>query len=89
MICIFTYSIVVVNVVWCNLINCTFVLPPYSHEDGSVRFWDASSTSLHLLYKLNTANIFGLDISADQTHNEDEDWPPFRKVLQYKQEVES
>ena len=54
------------------------------HEDGSVRFWDATSTSMKLLYKMSTANIFGLEVAGDQTHNEDEDWPPFRKVRNIK-----
>ena len=53
----------------------------YSHEDGSVRFWDASTTSVCLLYKLTTANFFGTDLApADVTNIEDEEWPPFRKV---------
>ncbi|XP_077980343.1 lethal(2) giant larvae protein homolog 1-like [Glandiceps talaboti] len=53
------------------------------HEDGSVRFWDASSLSLKLLYKLNTSSVF----LSESEHAEgnaggegDEDWPPFRKV---------
>jgi len=53
------------------------------HEDGSVRFWDASTLSLKLLYKLNTNSVF----LSESDHPEgnaggegDEDWPPFRKV---------
>ncbi|XP_051877144.1 lethal(2) giant larvae protein homolog 1 isoform X1 [Pristis pectinata] len=52
------------------------------HEDGTVRFWDASGVSLKPLYKLATANIF----QTDADHNEgfpqcgEEEWPPFRKV---------
>ena len=57
------------------------IIQLYRHEDGSVRFWDASTTSVHLLYKLTTANFFGTDMGAgDQTTIEDEEWPPFRKV---------
>lgn len=52
------------------------------HEDGTVRFWDASGVSLKPLYKLATANIFQTD--ADHTENfpqcGEEEWPPFRKV---------
>ncbi|XP_048408451.2 lethal(2) giant larvae protein homolog 1 isoform X1 [Stegostoma tigrinum] len=52
------------------------------HEDGTVRFWDASSVSLKSLYKLTTASIF----QTEADHNEgfpqpgEEEWPPFRKV---------
>lgn len=28
------------------------------HEDGSVKFWDVSSVSMSLLYKVNTASYF-------------------------------
>ena len=30
----------------------------YRHADGSVKFWDASSTSLQVLYKLKTSKAF-------------------------------
>lgn len=52
------------------------------HEDGTVCFWDASSTELTSLYKLKTAEFF---ISGEEIHEEHrdespEEWPPFRKV---------
>ncbi|XP_064594981.1 lethal(2) giant larvae protein homolog 1-like isoform X2 [Liolophura sinensis] len=51
------------------------------HEDGAVRFWDASTTSLQLMYKLTTAPLFGSDVgSSDNAAGEEEEWPPFRKV---------
>jgi lethal(2) giant larvae protein len=50
------------------------------HEDGSVRFWDASGTTLRLLYKLTTADIFGTDVGADAPSPDEEEWPPFKKV---------
>ncbi|KAH9400708.1 Lethal(2) giant larvae protein 1 [Tyrophagus putrescentiae] len=66
------------------------------HEDGTVRFWDASSTSLKHLYTLATARLFlsadddfamidgdeGGDEQLARTHEDDEtdEWPPFRKV---------
>ncbi|XP_059146629.1 LLGL scribble cell polarity complex component 2-like isoform X2 [Physella acuta] len=51
------------------------------HEDGSIRFWDASSTSLRLIYKLSTTPVFGIQDHAQDGHSpEDEEWPPFRKV---------
>lgn len=53
-----------------------------SHEDGTVRFWDASGVSLKPLYKLSTANIFQTDCDHNDslTQAGEEDWPPFRKV---------
>lgn len=52
------------------------------HEDGTIRFWDASSTNLTFLYKLNTANIFtGETSQPDNSGGEgEEEWPPFKKV---------
>jgi len=32
----------------------------YSHEDGSVRFWDVSGGCLRLVYRLDTASLFGV-----------------------------
>uniref|UniRef100_A0A3Q3B2E7 LLGL scribble cell polarity complex component 1 n=1 Tax=Kryptolebias marmoratus TaxID=37003 RepID=A0A3Q3B2E7_KRYMA len=56
------------------------------HEDGTVRFWDASGVALTPLYKLGTANVFHTD--CDDPHDpgddpdlqQEEEWPPFRKV---------
>ncbi|XP_066545057.1 lethal(2) giant larvae protein homolog 1 [Amia ocellicauda] len=52
------------------------------HEDGTVRFWDASGVSLKPLYKLSTANIFQTDCDHNDslTQPGEEEWPPFRKV---------
>ncbi|CAI9724364.1 (2) giant larvae homolog 1-like isoform X1 [Octopus vulgaris] len=52
------------------------------HEDGTIRFWDASTTSLTFLYKLSTANIFSGETSPpDNSAGEaEEEWPPFKKV---------
>ncbi|BFZ18051.1 hypothetical protein BsWGS_21091 [Bradybaena similaris] len=51
------------------------------HEDGTVRFWDSSTSSLHLMYKLSTCPVFGIPInSAESPSAEEEEWPPFRKV---------
>lgn len=53
------------------------------HEDGTVRFWDASGVSLKPLYKLGTANIFQTDCEHNDSLNQagEEEWPPFRKVM--------
>lgn len=57
-------------------------LSPVRHEDGTVRFWDASGVSLKPLYKLGTANIFQTDCEHNDSLNQagEEEWPPFRKV---------
>lgn len=58
------------------------------HEDGTVRFWDASGIALQSLYKFGSAQLFSGDEIATEGSNgandEDEDeWPPFRKVSSY------
>jgi len=48
-----------------------------------VRFWDVSGSCLRLLYKLDTASLFGIDTlphSSSSTADLTDDWPPFRKV---------
>lgn len=59
------------------------------HEDGTVRFWDASGVALTPIYKLSTANVFHTDCdpcddpqdpSNDPDIQQEEEWPPFRKV---------
>uniref|UniRef100_A0A8C6RVJ0 LLGL2 scribble cell polarity complex component n=1 Tax=Nannospalax galili TaxID=1026970 RepID=A0A8C6RVJ0_NANGA len=52
------------------------------HEDGTVRFWDASGVCLRLLYKLSTVKVFITDTDPNENlsaQGEDE-WPPLRKV---------
>ncbi|XP_055448175.1 LLGL scribble cell polarity complex component 2 isoform X5 [Psammomys obesus] len=52
------------------------------HEDGTVRFWDASGVCLRLLYKLSTVKVFLTDTDPNENlsaQGEDE-WPPLRKV---------
>lgn len=52
------------------------------HEDGTIRFWDASGVALRPLYKLSTANIFQTDCDHNDslTQANEEEWPPFQKV---------
>ncbi|KAL8593324.1 hypothetical protein ACOMHN_009977 [Nucella lapillus] len=50
------------------------------HEDGTVRFWDASGSSLSLMYRMATSPIFGIVDHAVETPSGDDEWPPFRKV---------
>lgn len=56
----------------------------YSHEDGTVRFWDVSSAHMQHLYTLSTSHIFGEETvsSFEVASNLDTDyeWPPFRRV---------
>ena len=58
---------------------CNSVLLLSRHEDGSVRFWDASSTNLQLLYKYSSAPVFVTDAASPDA--EEEEWPPFKKVV--------
>lgn len=52
------------------------------HEDGTVRFWDASGVCLRLLYKMKTVSVFLTDADHNDNLNqqEGEEWPPLRKV---------
>ncbi|XP_046335911.1 lethal(2) giant larvae protein homolog 1-like isoform X1 [Haliotis rufescens] len=52
------------------------------HEDGTVRFWDASSVTLRLLYRLGTVSLFAESHMPENNSNgaDEEEWPPFRKV---------
>ncbi|XP_041473429.1 LLGL scribble cell polarity complex component 2-like isoform X4 [Lytechinus variegatus] len=53
------------------------------HEDGSIRFWDASSSALKFLYQVNVAHVFtpeGEQNSSPGVVEAEEEWPPFRKV---------
>ena len=43
------------------------------HQDGSVKFWDAGSGSLLVLYKLKTAKIFEKPKSRSLDGSSDED----------------
>lgn len=66
-------------------LKCVFLLLNFRHEDGSVNFWDVSlDGAIRLLYKLNTANLFGIDTLMHCNGSGDselyDEWPPFRKV---------
>lgn len=52
------------------------------HEDGTVRFWDASGVCLYPMYKLSTAGVFHTDADPNDNMNSSSEgeWPPFRKV---------
>ncbi|XP_026090561.1 lethal(2) giant larvae protein homolog 2-like isoform X1 [Carassius auratus] len=52
------------------------------HEDGTVRFWDASGICLYPMYKLSTAGVFLTDADPNDNMNQgsEGEWPPFRKV---------
>ena len=55
-----------------------------SHEDGTVRFWNASGVCLQFMYKLSTSTIFKVDVhSPDPSGEMEEEWPPFKKVGRY------
>lgn len=52
------------------------------HEDGTVRFWDASGVCLRSLYKVSTAGVFHTDADHNDNMNQvgEEEWPPLRKI---------
>lgn len=52
------------------------------HEDGTVRFWDASGVCLYPMYKLSTSGVFLTDADPNDNMNQgsEGEWPPFRKV---------
>lgn len=55
------------------------------HEDGTVRFWDASGVCLYPMYKLSTAGVFHTDADPNDNMNSSSEgeWPPFRKVYMF------
>lgn len=53
----------------------------YSHADGSVKFWDASSTILQFLYKLKTSKPFERPKMRKSTESTASDDDPF--AVQY------
>lgn len=56
------------------------------HEDGSVRFWNAGTTVLSLMYVFKSDQFFTAEdeFFADDVANspaeEEDEWPPFKKV---------
>ncbi|XP_069785455.1 LLGL scribble cell polarity complex component 2 isoform X1 [Narcine bancroftii] len=52
------------------------------HEDGTIRFWDASGVCLKPLYKLSTVSVFVTDADHNDNLNQstEDEWPPLRKV---------
>ncbi|XP_051174479.1 lethal(2) giant larvae protein homolog 1 isoform X1 [Leptopilina boulardi] len=53
------------------------------HEDGTVRFWDASNVALTSLYKYNSSLLFTgehLDVLEQAPEDDEDEWPRFRKV---------
>ena len=51
------------------------------HEDGTVMFWEAGGVTMKLLYKFAMGAFFGEGEMPPPDNDEDE-WPPFRKVGQ-------
>lgn len=63
-------------------INNILLICVCRHEDGTVRFWDASGVCLYPMYKLSTAGVFHTDADPNDNMNQgtEGEWPPFRKV---------
>ena len=67
------------------LLSWGFSTALYSHENGSVKFWDVTTGAMRLIYELKTANLF-VGQEPDTTMMEDFadfKWPPYRKVSSY------
>lgn len=53
------------------------------HEDGTIRFWNATNVALTPIYKYNSSILFTgehLDVLEQPPDDEEDEWPPFRKV---------
>ena len=56
----------------------------YSHENGSVKFWDVTPGAMRLIYELPTANLFvGQEPEQVMDDFSDFKWPPYKKVSEY------
>ena len=73
----------------CEYYTCTLYthnIPPCSHENGTIKFWDVTSGSMRRIHELKTANLFvGQEPDNDLMNEDFSDfkWPPFRKVSSY------
>jgi len=78
------FSLVSVVLLRCASLLVLLMLCGCRHEDGTVRFWDVSSSCMPHLYTLSTSHIFGEETvsSFEVASNLDTDyeWPPFRRV---------
>ncbi|XP_065560040.1 lethal(2) giant larvae protein-like isoform X2 [Artemia franciscana] len=53
------------------------------HEDGSVQFWDITTTALKHILKYSTSPLFtgdDFEVGGEANDDNEEEWPPFRKV---------
>lgn len=60
-----------------NLVNNILVT---GHENGCVKIWNATSSSLELIYEFDTSLIFITYDADEESDDAIEEWPPFRKV---------
>lgn len=59
-----------------------FIVVFCRHEDGTVKFWSARTSSMDLVYVLNVAQLFDGYVDPNDATPEEEGWPPFRKVCE-------
>ncbi|XP_035223356.1 lethal(2) giant larvae protein homolog 1-like, partial [Stegodyphus dumicola] len=51
------------------------------HENGCVKIWKATLTSLQLIYSFHTSQVFvTYDGEEEKDDDDNEEWPPFRKI---------
>ena len=57
----------------------------FRHTDGSIKFWDITSSAMYQIFEVKTEPIFQTSDSdvMDLTQFSDFQWPPYRKVSIY------
>ncbi|CAL1266431.1 unnamed protein product [Larinioides sclopetarius] len=60
-----------------NVVNNILVT---GHENGCVKIWNATSTSLQLMYTFHTSQVFVTYEGDEEKDEAVEEWPPFRKI---------
>ncbi|KAG8201923.1 hypothetical protein JTE90_027400 [Oedothorax gibbosus] len=63
-----------------NLVNNILVT---GHENGCVKIWNASLTSLLLISEFHTSQVFITYDGDEESDGAIEEWPPFRKIASY------
>ena len=61
-----------------GLISC-------SHTNGTVKFWDITSSAMYLIFEIKTNTLFhgSDDVEFDDMAFSEFQWPPYRKVGTY------
>lgn len=60
-----------------NLVNNILVT---GHENGCIKIWNATPSSLQLICEFDTSLVFITYDADEESDDAIEEWPPFRKV---------